>query len=316
MKAVRLIGPRQSRVVEIAEPRIGRNEVLIKVKACGVCASELHTWQQGPKEPCILGHEPIGVIEETGDDVVGFAKGDRVTGLFGSAFAEYAKAHYKNLVKVPEALDDLEAIGEPLSCLVSGANRTPVTLGDSAAVVGVGFMGLGFLQLLRLKGVGRLIAVDVREESLHHARRFGADEVYFPHEIPKDYKVTKWADIGKGLDITVEAGGAPGTLELASEMVKAHGVMSVVGYHQSNGGVRNIQMNLWNWKAITVINAHERRNEVHLNAMKAIHRLIETRRFDMRGMITHIYSLSEVDQAFRDLVNKPGGFIKAVIRID
>ncbi|MCC3372079.1 alcohol dehydrogenase catalytic domain-containing protein [Cohnella sp. REN36] len=325
MKASVITGPQKSELVETDVPSIGDEEVLIRVKVCGVCASELHPWMEGagwleaPGKRPIFGHEPVGVIERMGARVEGFRIGDRVTGLVQHAFAQYAKANYRVIVKVPEELDDLEALGEPLSCLMSGASRTPVALGDEVAVVGAGFMGLGFLQLMRLKGAGRLIAVDTREESLEHARRFGAEERFAPQDVNAKYKVTAWAHMDQGIpgvQVAVEASGSQGGLQLAGEMAGVHGVLSIVGYHQGNSGMRNVNMELWNWKALTVINAHERRSQVHVKEMEAGLKLIAGGQLNMKDMITHVFSLDEVDLAYDAIRTKPPGFIKSVIKID
>jgi threonine dehydrogenase-like Zn-dependent dehydrogenase len=317
MKASVLVGPGKQKVMEMPNPEITADQVLIKVKACGVCASEMMPWSAGQDEKnrLILGHEGIGIIKEAGINVVGFQKGDRVTGLFHNAFAEYTVADYKSIIKVPEGLEDVLAIGEPLSCLMSGANRTLVSLGDTAAIVGLGFMGLGMLQLMKLKGAGNLIAIDVRQESLDNALRFGADIVYSPDQVPSKYKVLQWNEIGQGVDVSVEASGSQLALDLASEMVAAHGVLSIVGYHQSNQGNRNVRMDFWNWKAITVVNAHERRTHVHLKGMEAVLGLIQAGKFNMKDMITNIFSLDEVDKGYEAIKNKPDGFIKSVIKI-
>ncbi|WP_066195870.1 alcohol dehydrogenase catalytic domain-containing protein [Gracilibacillus timonensis] len=317
MKASILTSAKTNKIMEVPRPEITNNQVLIKVKYCGVCASELHPWQQGAieQEQTILGHEGMGIIEEVGSNVEGFCKGDRVTGLFNQAFAEYAVAEYQDVIKIPDELEGMVAIGEPLSCLWSGANRTPVNLGDTVAVVGLGFMGLGFMQLMKHKGAGKIIAIDIRQESLDHAKRFGADEVYLAHEVPDTYKVTDWDEIGQGIDVSVDTTGSPQGLALAGELAAVHGVLSIVGYHQSHQGIRNVNMQLWNWKALTVINAHERRNQVHVEAMKAMMTLMDNGRFHMKDMITHVHSLDEVDQAYEHIVTKPDDFIKSVIEI-
>ncbi|WP_130858991.1 zinc-binding dehydrogenase [Gracilibacillus phocaeensis] len=317
MKASILTGPEQNQVMEIPKPKVNSDQVLIKVKYCGVCASELSPWRQGAvkKEQRILGHEGMGVIEEVGNNVKGFSKGDRVTGIFHQAFAEFTVADYRDILKVPDGLENIDSIGEPLSCLVSGASRTIVNFGDTVAIIGLGFVGLGFMQLMKNKGAGRIIAIDVRRESLENAKRFGADEVYLANEVPEKYKVKKWSEIGQGVDVSVDTTGSPHGLELAGNMAAAHGVLSIVGYHQSNQGIREINMQLWNWKALTVINAHERRNRVHVEAMKSIMTLIENGRFNMKDMITDVYSLEEVDQGFKNISTKPNGFIKSVIKV-
>lgn len=314
MKAQMLVGPGQTKTIDISIPNIKDDEVLIKVSVCGVCVSELYSWMQGKGGiGGILGHEPVGIIEDLGRNVIGFGIGDRVTGLIWGAFAEYTVADYRNIAKIPDRLEDIESLGEPLSCLVSGAERTLVHLGDTVAIIGLGFMGLGIMQLMRLKGANRLIAVDVRKESLEVARGFGADQTLFPSDIPEEYKVTEWEHIGRGIDVAIEASGSQKGLELAGEMTAVHGTLSIVGWHQN--GSRSINMELWNWKGITVINAHERRNRVHVECLKAGLRLIESGLFNMRDMITHQYGLDELDLAFEASKNKPNGFIKAMIKL-
>lgn len=325
MKAAVLAGPGRTEIAEIDIPSIGEEEVLIRVSACGVCASELQPWKEGAGwieasgDRPIFGHEPVGVIEAMGRSVQGFRIGDKVTGLIQHAFAQYTKADYRRIVHVPDGLEDIESLGEPLSCLLSGAERTPVSLGDDVAVVGAGFMGLGFLQLMRLKGAGRLIAVDTRDESLEHARAFGADLVYKPADVDPAFRVTEWAhmDAGvKGVPIAVEATGTAGGLQLAGDMAGVHGTLSVVGYHQSHGGQRGVNMELWNWKAITIVNAHERRQHVHMRLMEAGLKLIAAGLFNMKDLVTHVYRLDEVDRAYEAMQSKPSGFIKSVIRVD
>jgi threonine dehydrogenase-like Zn-dependent dehydrogenase len=314
MKAYILTGEAQGVVDNIPLPSINEEEVLIKVIACGVCATEAYVWRKGIDAPRMLGHEPVGIIVDKGKGVKGFDIGDRVTGLITNAFAEYAKVHYRDIVKVPDELDDLEALGEPLSCLISAAERTPIKLGQDVAIIGAGFMGLGFLQLARIKGAGKVIAIDIREESLSNAKRFGANFTFSPSEIPDDYKIVRWEHMfSRGIPVVVEASGTQSGLDLAGEMTAVHGTLSILGYHQ--GGLRNVNMELWNWKAITVINAHERRNKVHIECMKAGLELIRQKRLNMKGLITHIFSLEEVDKAFKALIEKPSGFIKAVIKV-
>jgi len=318
MKASVIVGPQKNEIANVPIPSISDEEVLIRIKVCGVCASELHPWMEGSGKRPIFGHEPVGIIEQIGSRVQGFRVGERVTGLIHKAFAQYAKVNYRLIVKVPDVLDDLEALGEPLSCLMSGADRTPVSPGDDVAVIGAGFMGLGFLQLMGLKGAGRIIAVDMREESLEHAKRFGADEIYTPHNVKSEYKVTEWGHMDqgiKGMDVSVEASGTQGGLQLAGEMTAVHGVLSVVGYHQGHGGLRHVNMELWNWKAISVINAHERRNAVHIKQMEAGLKLIANKKFNMKDLITNVYSIDEVDKAYDAIKTKPAGFIKSVIKI-
>ena len=316
MKAAVLRGAGHMEIEEVMTPEIKDNEMLIRMLVCGTCLSEYPDWKNGDSVGQILGHEPVGIVEKTGAGISKFKPGDRVTGLFRNCFAEYTVSTEDMALPVPAKLTDEEAIGEPWSCLVSGADRTTVNIGDTAAVVGCGYMGLGFMQLLRLKGAAKIIAIDVREESLELAKKFGADEVYLPDGLPGKYIVDEWNDemFIRGVDVVAEVTGGAAGLELAGKMVRPHGVLSVVGFHQS-GGRRESDMKLWNWKAITVINAHERRSRRQMEFMRQALAMFENHKIEVKPMMKHEYTLSEINRAFREMKEKPEGYIKGYIRI-
>lgn len=297
-------------------PEIRENEMLIRMLVCGTCLSEYPDWKNGESAGKILGHEPVGIVEKTGSGITRFKPGDRVTGLFKNCFAEYTVSTEELALLVPEGLKDEEAVGEPWSCLVSGASRTDVKFGDTVAVVGCGYMGLGVMQLLKRKGAGKIIAVDIRQESLELARQFGADEVYTPESLPDKYIVDEWNDqmFVRGVDVAAEVTGGAAGLELAGKMVRPHGVLSIVGFHQS-GGPREIDMKLWNWKAITVINAHERRDRMQMEFMREALTMFEHKKIDTKPMMTHEYPLEEINRAFTEMKEKPEGYIKGYVRI-
>lgn len=314
MKQSILIAPQQSRVEERPIPATGPEDVLVRVKICGVCASELHGWHgDGERYPRAYGHEVVGEVVEVGRRVAHIRPGMIVTGLFMKGFAEYAAVHERSVIPVPEGIDAASALGEPLMCIMSGARRTKVDLGDTVAVVGLGFMGLLMLQAVGLKGPVKLTGIDLRQEVLDAALRLGADEVFIPEDVPEDYKLTKWKDFGTGwgVNVVVEASGTQPGLTLAGQMVKAHGILSILGYHQ--GGPRQVDMKLWNWKALEVLNAHERRPDYQMDCMRRGLGLLAAGKIDMASLITHRYGLEDVDAAFHTLLNKPPGFIKAII---
>ncbi len=312
MKASVLQSPGRSAVVERPRPVPADDEVLVRVSVCGVCASEARAWRTGAGGR-VLGHEVVGTVAELGSRAPGPAVGSRVTGLFLEGFAQYAVARHDRVVEIPVGLEDVEALGEPISCLVSGAERTPVRFGDSAAVVGAGYMGLGFLQLLALRGPREILAVDTREEALEHARHLGATSACGPGSVPQRLLVTEWAHIGRGADVAVEASGTQAGLDLAGNITAAHGILSIVGFHQ--GGPRRVNMELWNWKGITVVNAHERRAAESMRCMRAGLALVEARRIDLRSLVTHEFGLDGVDAAYEALARKPEGFVKAIVRL-
>jgi len=172
MKQSILFEPQHSRLEERSVPAVGPRDVLVKVKACGVCASELHGWRgDHGTYPRQFGHEVAGEVVEVGPEVEHIRPGDRVTGLFQQGFAEYARTTAAMVTPIPANVGYDEVLGEPISCVISAARRTRIEYGDTVAIVGLGFMGLLMLQAIRHKGAARIIAIDVRPEVLALARQ-------------------------------------------------------------------------------------------------------------------------------------------------
>jgi threonine dehydrogenase-like Zn-dependent dehydrogenase len=314
MRASQLIAPHRSEVVDGLDPEPGPGEVLVRVNVCGVCASELHPWADGVGAyPHRFGHEPAGVVEAVGPGVAGFREGDRVTGLFNRAYADLCLAKAAEILPIPEGVADESALGEPLACLVNAQRRTRVELADRVALIGLGYMGLGLLQLLKLRGPSRIVAIDVREETRERARQLGADETYHPADLPPDFALTRFQDwqSDRGFDVVVEASGTQPGLDLAGTLVRAHGLLSILGYHQ--GGPRQVDVGMWNWKAIDVVNAHVRRRADLMESMRIGLELEAKGLIDLGSLVSHRYGLDEVDRAYADLRDKPPGFVKAVV---
>jgi threonine dehydrogenase-like Zn-dependent dehydrogenase len=323
MKASVLVGPETSKVRDVATPLLGKGEVLVRVEACAVCFSEFHTWQgeEGAEYPQRMGHEPSGIIEQVGEEVDTLQAGQHVavlptrrgplTQYVSGAYADYIVAPQERVALMPEGLTFTEALGEPIACLASAAERGEIRLGDRVAIVGCGFMGLALLQLVALRGPGEIIAVDIRQEALENALRFGADQAVFPEEIDPLDKVVGWEQFGQGVDAVFEVSGTQAGLTLAGEMVKVHGALSIVGYHV--GEPRTVDVELWNTKAINVVNAHERRNDTLMRCMQAGLDLIAKGKLDIASLVTHTYPLGQVDEAFVAMRDKPQGYIKGVI---
>jgi threonine dehydrogenase-like Zn-dependent dehydrogenase len=314
MKQSVIVKPQQSILEERPIPTVGPEDVLVKVKICGVCASELHGWKGDSNPyPREYGHEVAGDVVEMGSQVQAYRPGMRVTGLFSKGFAEYACVRQDWVTTIPDDITYEEALGEPLACILSGARRTNVELGDTIAVVGLGFMGLLMLQAARLRGPARIIAIDPRAEALEIARKFGVDETYPPDQVPEKLKLTQWSQLGKnwGANVVFENSGTQAGLTLAGQMVREHGTLSLVGWHM--GGPRQVDVELWNWKAFNVVNAHERRMDYLMDCMRRGMALLAVRKMDIASLVTHRFGLAEVDLAFQALVDKPAGFHKAII---
>ncbi|MGE5459992.1 MAG: alcohol dehydrogenase catalytic domain-containing protein [Solirubrobacterales bacterium] len=304
-RIVRLVGPRRSEVTSQEPAHPGTGEVVVRILACGVCASELHAWEGPlPAYPVPLGHEPVGIAEELGPDVTGVSVGDRVTGRFGPSFSDHLVVDERDLVVVPPDLDLLDSIAEPLGCVVEARRRTPVRSDDAVAVLGAGYMGLLMLDLLRVEGVESLVALDPREEARAMSVRLGAGEAIAP-EAPSI------GDRAGAFDVVIEASGTQAGLDTATELVRDHGVISILGFHQ--GGRRSVDMEMWNWKSIDVVNAHVRRRELLTEAMRRGLELVRLGRIHPARFVTHRFRLEDVDDAFEALASKPAGFIKAVV---
>ncbi|MBC8534952.1 alcohol dehydrogenase catalytic domain-containing protein [Yeguia hominis] len=315
MKGYRMASAQHFELVDLPMPVLADDEVLVRILVCGVCASEYHSWENGKEIGKVFGHEGVGIVEKIGAKVTEFQPGDRVTGMMFQAFAEYTKVPAAHIVKVPEGLTDEEAVGEPLACMMSGVLRTPLNPGDAFAIVGTGYMGLGFMQMMRAKGAATVIAVDVREEGLANARHFGADETYLSNQVPPEYIVDTWDDgiFERGIPTVAEASGSQPGLTLAGNMTAVHGNLSVVGFHQD--GLRTIDMGLWNWKAITVVNAHERRMNACAKYIESSLNLVKRGMLNTKAMATHRYAFEELNRAYYELKHKPEGYVKGIVRV-
>ena len=325
MKQMVIAGPRKTKIIEVPIPEINDNEMLVRLTLTGMCHSELYTWQTAG-EGTLLGHESVGVVEKVGKNVRGFKEGDRVTGLGGGAYKEYIVVVPEKMAHVPDSLKDEDAISEPLACLLSAAMKLPVqTLGDRVAVVGCGYMGLGAISLFKAMGYGDIIAIDKRPEALENAKKFGATEVYLPENIPAPYFLT-FETMGKvsltrdgdnyniltgGIPTVMEFSGTEDGLRLAGDLVQGHGRLGIGGYH--NDGMRTVDFKLWNFKAINIVNCHERRIDYEANLCRRCMMLLERNIWKFRG-VTKIYDMKDFDKVSEMMENHTDGFIKGAFR--
>ena len=327
MRQLVLDGPRKSKIIEVPIPEIGDDRLLVRITLSGMCHSEWYGWATS-KGGEIIGHEWVGIVEKVGKNVAGFSVGDRVTGLGGGAYREYISVNPKKAVHVPAGLADEDAISEPLACLLSAAMKLPVkTLGDTVAVVGCGYMGLGTISLFKAMGYGNIIAIDKRPEALENARRFGATETYLPEEIPEPYilsfdtlKTVSLTRDGNNFDVlnggiptVMEFTGTEDGLRLAGDLVQGHGRLGIGGYH--NDGDRTIDYKLWNYKAITTVNCHERRIDYETELCRRCMELLDKGIWQFRG-VTKIYDIKDFDRVSEIMEHHTDGFIKGAFRFE
>ena len=267
MKALTLVDYNHFAYGEVAEPGVGESDVLIDVKACGICGSDVHGMDGSSGRripPIIMGHEAAGVIREAGAVARerGWQAGDRVTfdstvycgvcescregkinlcperRVLGVSCGDYRQhGAYAERLAVPQHIchrlpDGLSfehaAFAEPVSIALHGVGRVPAGPGRSAVVVGVGMIGLLILQVLRLRGCDPVFAVDLDARKLEKARDLGATEGFLAGDADLLGKIRERTG-GDGADIAMEVVGISPTLQLAVLGVRKGGSVGLVG---------------------------------------------------------------------------------------
>lgn len=317
MRAAVLSGPGEMRLERAALPQPGPGQVRVRLEGCGVCASNLTPWEGPewmtfPTEPGGLGHEGWGVVDAVGEGVTDLAAGDRVAALSYKSYAEYDVADASACVKLPAELDGKPFPGEPLGCAMNIFRRADVQAGQTVAIVGIGFLG-AILTRLATDAGARVIAISRRPFSLDVARQFGAAEV-----VPMD---DHWTIIERVRELTggrfcervIEAVGKQWPLDLAAELCAERGKLIIAGYHQD--GPRQVNMQLWNWRGLDVINAHERDPAVYAQGLREAVEAVASGRLDPSSLYTHSYPLEDLGQALDATRDRPDGFLKALVTL-
>lgn len=250
---------------EMPTPKIGENEVLIEVKACGICGSDVHGMDGSSGRripPLIMGHEASGILVQKGDHVQDFSEGDRVTfdstiycgtcfycrqGLINlcdnrrvlgvspkeyrqhGAFAEYVAVPEHILYRLPHELSfEQAAMVEPVSIAFHSVALTPISLNDSALVIGAGMVGIFVIQALRAAGCGRIIAVDIEQNRLELAQKLGADYVLSAAQVDVVEEVRKLTD-NRGANLAFEVVGNSAALNTAISSLRKGGTLTIIG---------------------------------------------------------------------------------------
>ncbi|HEX7069436.1 MAG TPA: zinc-binding dehydrogenase [Rhodothermales bacterium] len=313
MRAAILQHPRHFEVVQRPIPEPGPGEIRVRTEVCGMCTGELDQFEgKGNLEyPRFIGHEVSGVIDAVGDRVDNVAVGDRVTIYSdGKGYAEYTVVPATWAVKLAESTPFELALGEPIACSVNGVRKADPQMGDSVAIVGCGFMGLIMLQVFKARGAGTVIAIDRRDSMLELASSMGADHVLNTGSTDVIAEV-KALTGGKGVDIGVEAAGIQATLDLTTQLVRMEGKLEVFGFHM--GEPRKVDWGYWNWMAFQIVNGHTRNPDIYVEGIRIGVHLMETGRLDMSRLVTHRFSLEEINRGFEMAVGKADGFVKGVV---
>jgi threonine dehydrogenase-like Zn-dependent dehydrogenase len=265
MKALVLKEYKQFACEEVPAPVPSQAEVVVAVKACGICGSDVHgmdgsTGRRRP--PIIMGHEAAGIISSVGSGVTDWAAGDRVTfdstiycghcefcrrGLINlcdnrrvlgvscedyrqnGAFAEYVAVPQHILYRLPDGLTfEHAALVEPFAIALHAIRRAPPTLNDTVVVVGAGMIGLALVQALSQAGCGRLIAVDIATDKLALAAKCGATNIINSATEDAPAAILRLTQ-GLGADLAFEAVGVPATVDMALRCLRKGGAATLIG---------------------------------------------------------------------------------------
>jgi threonine dehydrogenase-like Zn-dependent dehydrogenase len=315
MRAAVVTGPGQIEVHPVARPEPGPGQVRLRLEGCGVCASNLTPWagpewMQYPTEPGALGHEAWGFVDALGEGVAGLSVGDRVAALSFKSYAEYDLADAEAVVRLPEALAGQPFPGEPLGCAMNIFRRSEIEAGQTVAIIGIGFLG-AILTKLATDAGARVIAISRRPFSLDLARRMGAAETIPMDDHHAIIEKVKELTGGTFCDRVIEAVGKQWPLDLAGELTRERGKLIVAGYHQD--GPRQVNMWLWNWRGLDVINAHERDPKIYMQGLREAVEAIASGKLDPSPLYTHSYPLERLDEALNATRDRPDGFLKALV---
>ncbi len=314
MEASVISSPKHLEIIQTALPEIGEEEILVKLKGTGLCVSNLPVWEgrpwfNYPSEPGAPGHEGYGIVEQTGIGVSDISPGDEVALISHHAYAEYDKTHRSNVVKLPSSFNGNPFPGEPLACAVNVFRRSGIHENQTVVVIGAGFLGCLLIQLAKDAGA-EVIAVSQRQSSLDFAEKSGADHLVKMEETWKTAEqIQRIAK--KGVPRVIEATGAQSAIDLATEIISEYGRLIIAGYHQD--GLRKVNMQVWNWKALDVINAHERDPKVYISGLREAIQKTSDGVLRPQELITHYFDFKDINNAFQMLYERPEGFLKGVI---
>ena len=342
MKALVYTEPYTFKYTDVDDPKPANDEVLIRVKYCGICGSDVHgyTGSTGRRvPPMIMGHEISGDIAEVGNEVEGFNSGDRVSFeppifcghclycLSGQGnicenrkvvgvsvdewkvdggMAEFLTVPSHVVHKLPDSLSYEEATQlDATSVAVHAVNRSDISLNDTVVIVGTGTIGLLALQAAKAKGAGVVVVTDVNDSRLEFAKKLGADLAFNPTKVNLVEEI-KEITYGVGADVAIEAVGFEATFNQAMAVTKTGGQMTVIGNSQ-----RMAQTNI---QEIVVRELTIRGNYASKSGeFAACLDLIASGTIKIEPLINQILPLQEAPQAFEELDSGKSTKIKVLL---
>lgn len=346
MLASVLHNPGDIRYEEVEVPKAVGKDVLIKVAYAGICGSDLPRSQQedgARMYPLILGHEFSGVVVEVGDKTSKTSIGNRVAvaplipdpesfytkaGEFGlsdnyniigtgsnGAFAEYVKVPEQHLIYLPDSLDLKTAAGiEPATIAYHGLQRSEIIPGDTVAVLGCGSIGQFAIQCAKIFGAGKIIAVDIFDDKLELAKKFGADEVINSKNEDVYKRINELTELG--VDVVLETAGSKITQEQSINMTKKHGKIVFVGISHSDLSLSAKSVERILRAELTIKGSWNSYTAPYPGrAWEGIVVAMEKGEIKFKEMISHNIKLENLNEYLKGMYDKTIPFNKVVVEI-
>lgn len=338
MLAVEYHSNEDIRLVEMAVPKIGPGELLVQMRACGLCASDVMEWYMRPRAPLYPGHEPVGIVAEVGEGVRQFSAGQRVfvhhhvpcmvchycrrgsfsqcatfraTRLYPGGLAEYIRVPALNVqldvLPLPDPLSfEAATLIEPLACCVRGITRAGMQPGDSVLILGAGSNGQMLAQLARQRGALRVIVVDPVVYRRQRALENGADCALDPQAAELSEQVAAVND-GRKADVVIVTPSTISAMQQGLELVGPGGTVLLFAPAPPEAVLPVVANTLFS-QEISLQTSYSAGPHETRQALE----LLASGRIRAESVITHRFVLHDAEQAFR-LVAKPGDALKAVI---
>jgi L-iditol 2-dehydrogenase len=338
MKAIQYYSNDDVRVVEVPRPSAGPGELLVRVAACGVCASDVMEWYMRPRAPLFIGHEPSGTLAEVGAGVYNFAPGDRVfvhhhvpclecrhcrrghqtlcatfkrTRLDPAGMAEYMRVPAEqvalDVLKLPDSMSFAHAtLIEPVGCCVRALDRAEIAPDDCVVVVGAGFNGLVMAALARRWGAGRVFVVDRIAARLELARAFGADAA-FDVDAGDISAALRGANDGRLADVVIVAVGKLPALRMGIDLAGPGATVMLYGPSDPDT-VLDLVPNRLFFEEITLRASYS----CGPGETRRTLELLEAGALDADRLITHRFPIDQAAQALHITAN-PGQGLKALV---
>jgi L-iditol 2-dehydrogenase len=326
------------RLEERPVPKIGYGELLVKTEACGLCGGETMEWYLAPRAPWVLGHEPAGVVVQVGEGVTKFKEGDRVfvhhhvscmschfcnrgyysmcnqyskTKLYPGGFSEYFRVAAPNVQFDTQILPDnvtfeQGTLLEPMGCTLSGIKACNIRYGDTVAIIGLGFMGMSYLEQAKISPAGKIIGLDFSDWRLEKAKTLGATHTINSKKIDA-VSAIKELNNGRLADVVIVTAPFVSAWDAGLHLCEKTATLHL-GAPVDPEATWTIQANPLYFREIKIVPTYSSSQVESLEVLD----LISSGRLDVNPLITHHFGLDKVQDAIQ-LMLKANNSLKPMI---